>query len=173
MQIIIGNIVALLASFIMVYSGYVKQKKKIIFIQTIQLIMFVLSNIILGGFTGAIINTISCIRNIICYKDKLNKKVKIILILLSTLMSFTFNNLGFIGFFPLISTISFTLFMNTKNVIKLKYLIIFTAFLWLVYDLCINSYTSAFFDFLSIIVNFISIVQIIKRTKHEAYSNAL
>ena len=35
MQVIIGNIVALIASIIMVYTGYIKSKNKIIFVQTI------------------------------------------------------------------------------------------------------------------------------------------
>ena len=49
MKLIIGNIVALIASLIMVYSGYLKQKKKILYVQTIQIGLSVLSNIILGG----------------------------------------------------------------------------------------------------------------------------
>ena len=87
MQIIIGNIVALIASIIMVYSGYLKQKKQILYAQTIQIGLSVLSNIILGGITGAIINAISCIRNILCYKEKLNNVAKIVLIILATILS--------------------------------------------------------------------------------------
>lgn len=160
MQIIIGNIVALIASIIMIYSGYLKQKKKILYAQTIQIGLSVLSNIILGGITGAIINAISCVRNILCYKEKLNNISKFILILLATILSLCFNNLGIIGFLPLISTIAYILLMNTKNVIKFKYLIIFTMILWCCYDLYIKSYTSACFDFMCIIVNLFSIIQI-------------
>lgn len=36
-QLLCGNIVALLASILMVYSGSVKDTKKIIYIQTIQI----------------------------------------------------------------------------------------------------------------------------------------
>ena len=63
MQIIIANIIALIASIVMVYSGYLKTKKKIIYAQSIQIGLLVVSNIILGGITGAIINLINCI----CY----------------------------------------------------------------------------------------------------------
>lgn len=162
MQIIIGNIVALIASIIMVYSGYLKQKKKILYAQTIQIGLSVLSNIILGGITGAIINAISCIRNILCYKEKLNNVAKIVLIILATILSLYFNNLGFIGLLPLISTITYILLMNIKDVIKFKYLIIFTMVLWFFYDLYIKSYTSACFDFMNIVANFVSIIQINK-----------
>ena len=160
MQIIIGNILALIASTIMVYSGYLKEKKKIIYIQTIQIGLSVLSNIILGGITGAIINAISCIRNILCYKGKLNNLAKTILIILAVILSLSFNNLGIIGLLPLVSTTTYILLMNTKDVIKFKYLIIFTMILWFIYDLYIKSYTSACFDFMNVVANIVSIIQI-------------
>jgi len=163
--IIIGNIIALIASIIMVYSGFLKQKKTILFTQTIQISLSVLSNIVLGGITGAIINALSCIRNILCYKDKLDLKAKIILIFLATTLALMFNNLGVIGLFPVISTITYILFMNIKDIVKFKCLIIFTMLMWLIYDLFIKSYTSAIFDFMNIVANIISIIQIELKNK--------
>lgn len=160
MNIVLGNIIALIASLLMVYSGILKQKKKILYIQTVQIGLSVVSNIILGGITGAIINALSVIRNILCYKDRLKLKEKTILIIMASILSIKFNNLGFLGMLPLISTVSYIIFMNTKNVIKFKILIIFTMTMWLIYDLNIKSYTSAAFDFMNIIANIISITQI-------------
>ena len=159
-SIIIGNIIALIASILMVYSGMLKQKKKILYFQTVQIGMSVISNIVLGGITGAIINALSMIRNILCYKDKLTNTSKVILILLSITLSLLFNNLGFLGLLPLISTIVYTCFMNVKNTIKLKLLIIFTMIMWLIYDVLIRSYTSAVFDLFNILANTITIYQL-------------
>ena len=160
MQIFIGNVVALIASIIMVYTGYIKNKNRIIFVQTIQIILMVISNLILGGLTCAIRNIVGCIRNILCYKDKLNKVAKIILIVVAIILSFSFNNLGILGLLPLISTVTYIVLMDIKDVVKFKYLIIFTMILWFVYDLYIKSYTSACFDFMTLVVSVISIVQI-------------
>jgi len=160
MQIIIANIIALIASIVMVYSGYLKTNKKIIYAQSIQIGLLVVSNIILGGITGAIINLINCIRNILCYKEKLNNVCKIVLIILSTILTLSFNNLGFIGLLPLISGVTYILLIDIKDVIKFKYMIIFTTFLWGCYDLYVKSYTSACFDFICIIVIFVSIIQL-------------
>ena len=91
-SIIIGNIIALIASILMVYSGMLKQKKKILYFQTVQIGMSVISNIILGGITGAIINALSMIRNILCYKNKLGLKEKIIITILAIILTFKFNN---------------------------------------------------------------------------------
>ena len=160
MNIIIGNIIAIVASLLMVSSGLIKRKNKIIYIQTIQIGLCVISNIILGGITGAIINVISCIRNILCYKNKLERKEKTILIIISIILSLLFNNLEIIGILPLISNIFYTLLMDIQDVIKFKKLIIFTMVMWFIYDLYIKSYSSAIFDFMSIITNIISIYKI-------------
>ena len=135
--------------------------------------LFVLSNIVLGGITGAIINALSCIRNILCYKNKLDLKAKIILILLSTILSLIFNNLGLIGLLPVISTVVYILLMNTKDVIKFKWLSIFTMLMWLVYDLFIKSYTSAIFDFMNIMANIISIMQISLRNNKKDFNHKI
>ena len=122
--------------------------------------MSVISNIILGGITGAIINALSMIRNILCYKNKLGLKEKIIITILAIILTFKFNNLGYIGLLPLISTVSYIWLMNIKDVRKFKLLIIFTMLMWLIYDVVIKSYTSAIFDFMSIIANMLTLLQI-------------
>ena len=165
LYIIIGNIVALIASLVMVYSGILKSKKKMLYAQTIQIGLFVLSNFLLGGITGAIINIFSCVRNILCYKDKLDLRAKIILIFLSMAISIIFNNLGAIGLLPVISTVIYIILMNTKDIIKFKWLNIFTMLMWLIYDLFIKSYTSAVFDFMGIVANMVSIIQISLKDK--------
>lgn len=157
MNIVIGNIVALIGSILMVYVGILKNKKQILYVQTIQICLFVLSNIILGGISGAIINILCCVRNILCYKNRLGLKEKILITLLSIILTLLFNNLNIIGLFPLISTVVYIWLMNTKNVKKFKLLIIFTMIMWLIYDLAIKSYTSAIFDLASVVTNSISI----------------
>ena len=165
MQIIIGNIIALIASILMTFSGLQKSKKKILFIQIIQIFLTIISNLVLGGYTGAIVNAISLIRDILLYKDKVGVKEKIILIIFAIGLSIAFNNLGLIGLLPLIATVTYMLFMDTKDVIKFKILIIISMILWFIYDLTIKSYTSSVFDILSALTHLIAIIQIIKLNK--------
>lgn len=160
MNILIGNIIALVASLIMVYTGILKNKKKIIYLQTVQIGLSVISNIVLGGISGAIINGISCIRNVLCYKGMLTTMFKILIVIISIILTLLFNNLGIIGLLPLISIVVYTLFMDTKKVITLKLLIIFTMIMWLLYDFYIKSYTSSLYDLLTIITNVIALNQL-------------
>ena len=166
-NIVIGNIVALVASLLMVYTGIIKRKEKIVLIQTIQIGLSVLSNIILGGITGAIINAISCVRNILCYKEKLGTTAKVLIIVSSVVLSLLFNNLGIIGILPIISAVVYTLFMNIKDVVKFKYLTIFIMLFWGTYDLYIKSYSSAVFDFMTIFANIIAIFKLKSTQKNQ------
>lgn len=101
-MIIIGNIIALIASLLLVYSGTIKEKRKILYVQSIQMGLFATSNIVLNSIPGAIINFILLISNILCYKDKLGLKEKIIITIISIILTLKFNNIGIIGLLPLV-----------------------------------------------------------------------
>lgn len=162
---VVGNVIAFIAALIMVYSGLMKNKKKIIYAQSVQLGLISISDLIMGGITGAIVNLVSCVRNILCYKNKLNITAKILITLITTILSIKFNNLGFIGLLPLISTIVYIWTMDTKNVIKLKIVIIFTMITWFIYEMTIKLYISAIFDIANIIANIITIKKIKSKTE--------
>ena len=159
-MLIVGNIVALIASLLMVYSGIIKEKKKILYVQSIQIALFVVSNLVLGGISGAIINAVSFVRNILCYKNKLGLLAKIIITVVSIGLVLYFNNLGWIGWLPLISTTLYVWFMTIKDVVKFKILMIITLILWIIYDFSIGSYTSSIFDAFTIVTNIIAIIRI-------------
>ena len=165
MNIIIGNSIATIASVLMIYVGMIKERKKILFVQTLQIMLLVISNFVLGGIVGGIINIICVIRNILSYYDKLDLKWKIILSVLSVGLSITFNNLGMIGLLPMFSTVLYIWLMNIKDVIKFKWLIVFTNFTWLIYDIMIISIVTAVCDLLSVITGVISINSIKKDNK--------
>lgn len=164
-NILIGNIIALVASLLMVYSGTIKKKSEIIYIQCVEKVLTVISNIALGGITGAITSAVGCVRNILCYKNKLGAKEKLIIVILLSILSLSFNNLGFIGILPLIGTIIYTLLMDTKDIIKFKILSISTTALWLIYNFYIMSYTSGIIEIFQIITNTIGIFRIINERK--------
>ena len=158
MLMLIGNILSLIASLLMVYTGTINNRKKIIIIQIIYTLLFSLSDLLLGGFSGAIINMISILRNILSYNEKLGLKEKIVLIILALITTSAFNNLGLIGILPFLSMVMFILFMNTKDIQKFKLIIIFSSALWVIYDFTIRLYVSSIFDILTILSTTLSLV---------------
>lgn len=165
MELIIGNIIALIASLIMVGTGLIRNKKKIIYFQSIEIGLYVISNFILGGYPGAIINIINFVRNILCYKDKLGTKEKGIIGLISIILTVLFNNLGIIGYLPLLASLIYLYLMNIKGIIKFKILTIITMIMWFIYDFTIKSYTSSLFDALTVLTSMVAICQVIRKKK--------
>ena len=163
MLLIIGNIIALISSIIMVYTGIIKEKKKLIYVQSIQILLFAISNLVLNGITGFIINILNFVRNILCYKDKLGLIEKIILTVLALVLTILFNNKSIIGYIPFISATTYLWLMTTKDIVKFKLLIIFTMVAWVIYDLSIQSYTATAFNIMTIISNIIGIIKVKKK----------
>ena len=160
--IIIGNIIAIIASVMMVISGIVKQKKKILFYQTIEVGLAAISYLFLSSMSGLIINIINLIRNILGYKEKLNLISKIILSVLSIILVLYFNSDGIIGLLPLIAIIIYLWCITIKDVVKLKLIIIALMILWTIYDFYVKNYVAFIFDILTTLANIISIISIKK-----------
>lgn len=158
--LLIGNMIALAASILQASSGLVKNKQKIIYMHSVQKIFGVISNLVLCGITGALMNLVGFIRNVLCYKHKLGVKEKIILIILSTALSLYANEINAISFLPMIATIIYTLLMDIKDIIKFKRLALVTTIMWFIYDIFINSYTGALFDLAYILTNLITIIRL-------------
>jgi len=165
LNIIIGNLLALVASSLMIYSGILKKKDEIIYIHSVEKALSVISNIVLGGITGAITSAIGLVRNLLCYKDKLKIKEKIIIITVTLFFSLKYNNLGIIGLLPIFATVLYTLFMDTKDIIKFKILSISTTMMWLIYNIYIIAYIAAFIQSIQIIANIVSIHKLNQENK--------
>lgn len=157
--LLLANIIALIGSLFMVVASYVKSDKLCIMLQSVQIFMFVISNILLKGITGVIINALSLVRNILTYKRKLTKLLKYGLLTLIVVLSIIFNNLGIIGYLPLIGTVIFTIFIDSKDNFKFRLSLTFSVFMWLIYDVYIMSYSSAVFDFFSFVGGIVTLIR--------------
>ena len=165
MNIIIANIIDFLAAMVQIYSGTLKSKGKILIVQTIQIGMQTISMFLLGAVTGGISNILSCIRNIICYKEKLNWPIKIILIVLSGILTVFFNTQGWLGYLPFVVCGIYVIFMDVKNPIAFKLLVTLSFLPWVLYYLIIKSYTGAIFAAATFVTNTISLIQMIRDSK--------
>ncbi|MBO5160153.1 MAG: YgjV family protein [Lachnospiraceae bacterium] len=152
-HIFIANIIDLIASMVQIYSGTVKDKGKILLLQILQLGIQSVSMIILGAIPGAISNVLSCIRNYLCYKNIFTWPIKIILILLSLILTVMFNNQGILGYLPFAVCTVYVLFMDIKDPFKFKLLVTLTFIPWIFYFLIIQSYTGAFFAAATVVTN--------------------
>ena len=171
MTVIIANMIDFVASIILVASGSIKQKTNILIVQIIQLLMQAASMLLLGGITGAISNVLSCFRNYLCYKEKLNVYWKGFFIAASIVMTILVNDQGLLGVIPAAVCTVFILFMDVKDPVKFKLLVTLSCIPWMIYHYFIRSYVGAIFDFASTITNVITLYSMFKEKSKETNLN--
>lgn len=159
MTILIANAIDFVAALLQVGSGFVKKKAKILIIQTVQLLMQGVSILLLGGVTGAVSNILSCYRNYLCYKDKLNNLWKFILIAASVVMTLLLNNQGLLGIMPAAICAVYIIFMDVKDPVKFKLLVTLTFIPWVFYHFALKAYVAAIFDVATVLTNGIALWQ--------------
>lgn len=160
--VILANMIDLLASLVQVASGRIKDREKILLFQILQLGMQTVSMFLLGAIPGAISNILSCIRNYLCYREIFTWPVKILLIVLSGILTVAFNNQGLLGYLPFVVCTVYVLLMEMKDPIHFKLLVTLTFIPWIFYYLVIRSYTGAFFAFATVLTNFWTLYQMKK-----------
>ena len=165
MSVIIANVIDFLAAILQVGSGSIKQKRKILVVQTIQILMQGVSMLLLGGITGTINNVLSCFRNYLCYKEKLNVYWKAILIAASIGMTVALNEQGFLGIIPAAVCTIFIIFMDVKDPVKFKLLVTLSFVPWMFYHFILQSYVGAIFDAATIITNGITLCVMLRERR--------
>ena len=118
--------------------------------------------LLLGGITGAINNVLSCFRNYLCYKEKLNIVWKAILIAASIGMTVLLNDQGLLGIIPAAVCTIFIIFMDVKDPVKFKFLVTASFVPWMFYHFILKSYVGALFDIATIITNAITLRSMLK-----------
>ena len=171
--LILGNAVALVGSILMICIGFIRGKKKILAAQSVMFAIMALGNLILGGFTGVLTNAISIFRNLWNFKLRYTWPVKVFFILIQAIIALRVNNLGLIGWLPVIAAGAFTWFLDVKSDLELKILIATTQIPWLIYDIYILNISASIFDIMAIITNTISIVTILREQKGTTHGNGI
>lgn len=163
--VLLGNIVALIGAAIMVSTGFLKTKKQILTVQCFQFVVLSASNAILGAFTGITANVIGIARNLFCMKKEFTTPWKIVFIAAQLALLFAFNSDGWFGLLPAAATCVCTWFLDLKDEVQLKIVIIVTLLCWAVYDFVFKNYVTFAFDFGAVVSNLIGIVTLRKAAK--------
>ena len=165
--VLLGNIVALIGAALMVSTGFLKTKKKILAAQCFQYGVLSASNAILGAFTGITANVIGIARNLFCMKREFTVPWKLAFIAAQLALLFAFNADGWLGLLPAAATCVYTWFLDLKDERKLKLVIILTVICWAVYDFLFRNYVTFAFDLGTVVSNTVGIITLRKAEKPE------
>ena len=163
--VVMANMVSMAGCVLMVVIGFMQKRRSILLPQCVQFAILASANLMLGAMTGFISGAIGIVRNLVFLKWENTRLLKIVFVVVQLVLSLSVGIHSFIDWFPIISTVLFTWFLDVKSEVRLKLVIIAAQSLWLVYDLVYLNYVTAAFDALTITSNFIGIVMIMRAAK--------
>lgn len=162
--VVIGNIISFIGSSFMIVIGLIRKKNHILLAQCAQFGIMGVGQLLLGGITGTVTNIVSIMRNLICVKFKFTLVHKIFFILLQVILTVLVRPVGLIPWFPTFASCLYTWFLDSKNEILLKAVMIVGQFFWIVFDFSIRNYTALAFDVFTVISTIAGII-IIKKNQ--------
>ena len=155
-RLILGNILDSVASLLLIYSGTLYERKKILLVDMSRGFLSAFGRLILGSFTGFVSSTSTFVRNFLYYKGKLSLRNKLIVGFLTVFFSLRFGDISFLSLIPTVISISYLFFFDMEKIKNFKLLNAFYAALWLVYKIYIRSYLSAFVEILVAVTNLVA-----------------
>lgn len=163
---IIAQTFGILAILVWIVSIRKSKKKDIAFMQIISNGLYAVQYSILGAITAACMNSLSFIRCIIMYIDIKNKKktskyiILFFVLIMIAIGIYSYN--GIISIIPTVLTCLYAYSLWQKNIKVHFSIIIFAAFLWIVYNYYVGAYISVLGNVFEIICGIISLKEVKK-----------
>ena len=167
-QIIVGQILGIIATLIFVISYQANTKNKVLFLQVLAVICICVSYLLLGAISGFVLNIICLIRNICFLLIKKEGKVKWILtfaLILGMIGGGILSWQGPISLLFLVALSINTFFLSLGVPQKLRYSILVTSPMALIYNIAVFSIGGIANELLSIISSVIGILRFRKTEK--------
>lgn len=135
LDLIGGNLCSLLAMITDSVSSTRKTARGVLLLQTVSQLFFITGTIFLRGYSAAVQNAMSIVRNLSAATGRSRPWLEWLLIVLGVVLGVAFNNLGVPGLLPVIANLEYSLavlrFKTDERALKTAFLInviLFTFF---------------------------------------------
>ena len=125
MEIVLGNVCSLLAMVTDSISSTRKTAKGVLWVQNLSQLVYGVGSVLLKGYSSAVQNVVSLIRNFVAIRKVESKVVEWILVVLGVVLGIAFNNRGLVGYLPVVANLQYTLmvfrFKDNERVLKIAF----------------------------------------------------
>lgn len=178
MDIIIGNLSTLVAMGANAFSSTRKTVKGVLLFQSLSQLCYFFCAIALRGYSAAVQNVVSILRNLAAIGKSKSKVVAWSLTIAGVVLGVVFNNRGWIGLFPVIGNFQYTLvifrFKDNEWAVKLSFFISTVGFV--IFNTAIYNFVGTVTDSIVLVTTAIALVKDYKnksKEKTEAIESAL
>lgn len=158
--LILGNISGFFAGVIYLVIGGIKSKRKLLFWQIIDIILYIMADIFLDGWSALLCDISLLVTVSLEYFNKRSvvfDAVDMTILCMSTLFITVLTGRWF-EWLPLIGTVVITVY-SRRNILSYKMALICASILFLLYSLYIQCYTTCVFNLLFIVFTSVSVVK--------------
>ena len=132
-SVILGNVCSLLAMVTDSVSATRKTAKGVLLMQSLSQLIYCTGTILLKGYSGAVQNLVSILRNFVAIRKINSAMVEWFLVLLGVVLGILFNNLGLMGYLPVVANLQYTLavfkFKDNERALKISFAICIGMFM--------------------------------------------
>ena len=131
-SVILGNGCSLLAMVTDSISSTRKTAKGVLLMQSLSQLIYCIGTILLKGYSGAVQNLVSILRNFVAIRKISSPLIEWILVALGVALGLLFNNLGLIGYLPVVANLQYTLavfkFKDNERALKISFALCISLF---------------------------------------------
>lgn len=152
-SLIVGNGCSLLAMVTDSLSSTRKTAKSVLMVQNLSQLAYCISSIVLKGYSGAVQNAVSILRNLIAIRNIKSKVLEWFMVALGVVLGVCFNNMGLVGYLPIVANLEYTLaifrFKDNERALKIAFLISVVLF---------GTFNGFIFNFVGVATNAVVLV---------------
>lgn len=167
MNIIIGNIISLVAGIFIMLSMWVNDEKKAYKYQFLNAFILMISSMFFFSWTGVVTMAIAASRNAMVYFDRLTFAWTMFFIAISIVLGLWVNTMGIVGLLPIIAIVQISLcnyYLKTIKPIKTGFIV--NSSIYVIYFLAILDFSSATIEAITALIGVISLARLIMSEKH-------
>lgn len=149
MSVILGNGCSVLAMVTDSVSATRKTPKGVLLVQCVSQLIYCTGAILLRGYSAAVQNAVSILRNLVAIFKVESKVIEGALLVLGVVLGIVFNNLGLMGLLPVVANLQYTLavfrFKDNERALKISFAVCIGMFV--IFNLAILNYVGAVSNF--------------------------
>ncbi len=140
---IIAQIIGGIALIVLIVSFQKNEKKKLLKYQMFSSLLYAIQYVLLGAYTGSLMNLICMVRNFIFNKYENKRPPLYLLIIIITLMVgfSTISYEGLISLLPMIAVVLYSIAIWDGNLKKVRIVEIISCLLYIIYNIKVQAYT--------------------------------
>ena len=162
LNIVIGNIISLVAGVFIILSMWVNDEKQAYKYQFLNAFILIISSVFFFSWTGVVTMAVAASRNAMVYFDRLTFNWTMFFIAVSVILGLLVNTMGLVGILPIIAIIQLSLcnyYLKTIKPIKISFIV--NSAIYVVYFIAIWDISSASIESFTALVGLVSLARLI------------